>query len=135
MPIVTWCETYSVNVAEIDEQHKKLLDLVNNLHFAVESLAEKGELTDMLVELVEFTRTHFSTEEELMKKHDFPELKKHRKEHKLLLRYLADLVDTVSGGKKLRFYSDYDVSTDWALIHITDCDKSLGAFLNSKGVF
>jgi len=135
MPIVTWCDTYSVNVREIDDQHKELLDLVNNLHRAVESLASKGELTQMLVELVEFTRTHFSTEERLMKEHDFPELKEHRKEHKLLLRYLVDLVDGVSGGKRLRFYADYDVSTDWALIHITECDRSLGTFLNSKGVF
>ncbi len=135
MPIVRWCDTYSVNVAEIDEQHKKLLDLVNDLHSAIESLADKNELKDMLDELVEFTRTHFSTEEELMKQHGFPELKKHRKEHKLLLRYLVELVDGVSGGKKLYFYSDYDVSTDWALIHIIECDKSLGAFLNSKGVF
>ena len=135
MPIVTWSDSYSVNVEEIDEQHRKLLDLVNGLHAAVESSADKDELTDMLGDLVEFTRMHFSTEEKLMKKHGFPELKKHHKEHKLLLRYLVDLVDGVSGGKKLRFYSDYDVSTDWALIHIIECDKKLGAFLNSKGVY
>ena len=135
MPIVTWCDTYSVNVGEIDEQHKKLLDLVNKLHAAVESRAEKDELIVLLGDLLEFTRIHFSTEEKLMKRHDFPEFKKHHKEHKLLLRYLVDLVDAVSGGKKLRFYSDYDVSTDWALIHISACDKSLGAFLNSKGVY
>lgn len=135
MPIVTWSDEYNVNVVEIDNQHQKILELVNNVHAAVEARINKDDLTELLIELVEFTRVHFSTEEQLMKKHDYPDLSKHHKEHKLLLRYLIDLVDAVSSGKNLSFYSDYDVSTDWALIHIAECDKGLGAFLNSKGVY
>ncbi|MDJ0957315.1 MAG: hemerythrin family protein [Arenicellales bacterium] len=112
-----------------------MIALVNNLHAAVEACANKDDLKDLLVELVEFTRKHFSTEEKLMEEYDYPDLATHHKEHRLLLQYLIDLVDAVSSGKKLTFCSDYDVSTDWVLIHISECDKSLGAFLNSKGVY
>lgn len=135
MPVVTWREEYKVNVREIDDQHKKMLQLVNHVHAAVEARINKDDLLDLLTALAEFTRVHFSTEERLMKKYDYPDLAKHHKEHKLLLRYLVDLMDAVSSGKKLTFYSDYDVSTDWVLIHISECDKSLGAFLNSKSVY
>ena len=135
MPIVTWCDEYNVNVEEIDNQHQKMLELVNSLHDAVEARVDKDGLKDLLVELVEFTRLHFSTEEQLMKKHDYPDLAKHHKEHRLLLLYLVDLVEVVSSGENLSFYSDYDVSTDWALTHIYECDKSLGAFLNSRNVY
>lgn len=135
MPIVTWRDEYNVNVEEIDTQHRKMLELVNKLHAAVEARADKHDLELLLADLVDFTRVHFSTEEQLMKTHDYSELGEHHKEHRLLLRYLTDLVHAVSSGKSLCFYSDYDVSTDWALIHIAEHDKDLGAFLNSKGIF
>ncbi len=135
MPIVTWCEEYNVNVGKIDSQHQKMLELVNNVHAAVEARVKKDDLMKLLAELVEYTRIHFSDEEKLMKKYDYPDLAKHHKEHKLLLRYLIDMMDSVSSGKNFSFYCDYDVSTDWALIHISECDKNLGIFLNSKGVY
>ncbi len=135
MPIVTWCDEYSVNVEEIDIQHQKMLELVNHLHSAVEACIDKNDLKTLLVDLVEFTRLHFSTEEQLMKKHDYPGFAKHHQEHRMLLKHLGYLVTAVSNGKYPTFYSDYDVSTDWALLHITDFDISLGAFLNSKNVY
>ena len=135
MPMVTWCDEYNVNVREIDMQHQKLLELVNNLHFSVEDRIDKNALKNLLVELVEFTRLHFSTEEQLMKKYDYPKFESHHKEHRILLKHMNDLVAVVSRGKYPTFYSDYDVSTDWALVHISEFDKGLGAFLNSKDVY
>jgi hemerythrin-like metal-binding protein len=135
MPIVTWCDEYSVNVEEIDIQHKKILELVNNLHASVENRLDKQELERLLIELVDFTRMHFTTEEQLMKKYDYPELVKHQNEHNILLQHLDNLVAAVSRGKYPTFYSDYDVSSDWALIHISETDKRLGAFLNAKNIY
>ena len=51
------------------------------------------------------------------------------------VQHMNDLVAMVSSGKYPTFYSDYDVSTDWALLHISEFDKDLGAFLNSKDVY
>jgi hemerythrin len=135
MPTVKWLDEYSVNVKGIDFQHQQLLELVNNLHAAVEACIDKNRLKDLLLELVEFTRMHFSTEEQLMKKYDYPDLVKHHKEHRILLHHMNDLVIAVSSGKYPTFYSDYDVSTDWALVHIAEHDKDLGAFLNDNGVY
>ena len=135
MPIATWRDEYNINVEDIDTQHKEMLELVNKLHASVEACIDKNELKEMLIELADFTRMHFSTEEKYMKKHDYPGLKKHHKEHKVLLKHMSDLVRMVSSGKYPTFYSDYDVSSDWALIHIFDSDKKLGEFLNSKGIF
>lgn len=130
MPIVTWSDEYNVNVEKIDKQHRHLLQLVNDLHTAVEKCIDKEELKNMLIELTDFTRTHFATEEQLMSKHKYPNQNAHQQEHKMLLRHLGDLVTAVSNGKYPTFYSDYDVSTDWALVHIKEYDKPLGIFLN-----
>ena len=135
MPILTWSEEYSINVAEIDEQHKRLLELVGELHAAVEARIDKDDLRKMLVNLAKFTRHHFETEEKLMKEHKFERIKKHHKEHRALHKHLEQLVDVVSKGKYPTFYSDYDVSNDWFLNHVLKFDKKLGEYLNAKGVF
>ena len=135
MPIITWRDEYNTNVEDIDVQHQRLVELVNNFHSSVEAGIDKNELTDLLVELDEFTRMHFTTEEKLMSKYNYPDFQSHFKEHKLLLKYMADLVVAASNGKYPAFCTDYDVSTDWALVHILEFDKSLGEFLNSKGVY
>ena len=135
MPIPIWSDEYSINVAEIDEQHKRLLELVGELHVAVEARIDKDELRKMLANLAKFTCHHFDTEERLMKEHKFERMKKHHKEHKVLKKHLEQLVNAVSKGKYPTFYSDYDVSNDWFLNHVLKFDKKLGEYLNAKGVF
>jgi hemerythrin len=136
MPKITWGKEYNIGVEKIDKQHQKLLQYVNALHSAVELRMEKKELRDLLNELVDFIRLHFSTEEKLMKKHDFPKklLKEHYKEHKILLDHIEQIAAGVTKDKYPTFYSDYDISSDWAISHIVEHDKKLGDFLNSKGI-
>jgi hemerythrin-like metal-binding protein len=135
MPIVTWKDDYNVNVTEIDHQHQQMLNLVNDLHASVESHADKADLKSKLIELSEFTRSHFSDEERLMEEHGFPGLDEHQNQHRILLQHLEELVQAVSRGNRVTFYSDYDISSDWALSHIKECDKKLGDYLNSRDIF
>lgn len=69
MQIATWCDEYNVDVEEIDIQHQKMFELVKNLHSSVEARRDKKNLRDLLVELVEYTRMHFTSEEQLMEKY------------------------------------------------------------------
>jgi hemerythrin len=135
MPMLTWCEEFDIHVKEIDEQHQRLLELVTHLHSLVEAQAEKARLKQLLMDLLEFTHEHFATEEELMRRHDYPRFAKHHKEHKLLLRYMKLVVEGVSQGKYPTFFADYDVSTDWAMVHIEEHDRDMGVFLNARNVF
>jgi hemerythrin-like metal-binding protein len=135
MPIVSWSDEFSVNVEEIDHQHQQMLDIVNKLHAAVEACKEQEVLNELLIELFEHTKFHFSTEDELMKKYAYPGYDQHLHEHNVLLQQLDNLISAVSNGRNPTFRSDYDVSSDWVLIHIFKSDKSLGSFLNSQGVF
>lgn len=126
MPIVTWSDEYSINVKEIDFQHQKILELVNTLHSSVENTIDKKELHRLLIKLVEFTHKHFTDEEKLMKKYNYPDITQHHKEHRILLKHLDKLVTAVSKGRHPTFRSDYDVSSDWAMLHILEHDKQLG---------
>jgi hemerythrin-like metal-binding protein len=134
MATSSWGDEYEVNVMQIDVQHRMLLKLIDNIHDCVEARVDKIVLKDLLDELAEFTRMHFLSEEQLMKAHGFPDLIEHHEEHRALLQHLNELVMKVSNGKFPTFYSDYDISSDWALVHISDQDNTLGTFLNSKGI-
>ena len=90
MPILVWSDDYSINVTEIDEQHKKLLEHVNKLHAGVEAQIDKQDLHQLVMDLYEYAVFHFSFEEKLMKQHGMDHIKKHHKEHKLLLKPVAD---------------------------------------------
>ena len=135
MPILVWSDEYSINVAEIDAQHRKLLDHVNELHAGVENQIDKEDLRQLVVDLYEYTAFHFASEEKLMKQHGMEHTKKHHKEHKQLLKHLNQICNAISEGKRPAFYSEYDVSNDWFLAHILGFDRQLGKFLNSKGVY
>jgi len=135
MPTLVWSNDYSINVAEIDEQHKKLLEHVNKLHAGVEAQIDKQVLHQLIVDLYEYTVFHFAFEEKLMKQHGMDHIKTHHEEHKLMLEHLKDVCNAMSDGKRPAFYSEYDVSDDWFLAHIKGSDQKMGAFLNSKGVY
>jgi hemerythrin len=135
MPILVWSKDYSVNVAEIDKQHKKLLEHVNKLHAGMEAQIDKQDLHQLVVNMYEYAVFHFAFEEKLMKQHGMDYIEKHHKEHKLLLEHLKHISDAVPDGKRPAFYSEYDVSNDWFFAHIMSSDRKMGAFLNSKGVY
>ncbi len=135
MPVLVWSEEYSINVAEIDAQHKKLCEYVNRLHAGVESRIDKAALRQLLVDLVDYTRLHFATEERLMDENGMSPESVHRKEHVTLLRLLEDSVKLISEDNRPMFFTEYDVSNDWFLAHILEHDEKLGAYLNGKGVY
>ena len=135
MPIVQWKDEYIINVEEIDIQHQTMVKLVNNLHSSVEARKDKSELERLLVELIGYTHMHLSTEEKRMRKNADPGLKLHHKEHRSLLEHVYQLVALVANGHRPTFFSDYDLSSDWMIAHITEHDKKMGRYLNSKGVY
>ncbi len=129
-----WKDSYSVKVAALDNQHKKLFDLINELHVAMSRGHGKDIVGDVLRRLIDYTVHHFSAEEMLMQNHNFPGLVAHRAEHKALT------------DKVLAFKKEFDAGTSyvtvqlmtflqqWLKNHIQTVDQRYGDFLNSHGV-
>ena len=82
---ITWKDEYSVGLDSIDQQHKKLINLINQLTTAVDySTGEEFE-REALAELVEYTKTHFSYEEGLMEDNGYPDFEAHRAQHRAMI--------------------------------------------------
>ena len=86
---IAWDTSLSVGIDAIDDDHKKLLDIINMLGSDTEKSRE--ELTAILNDLVDYTRYHFEREEDLMAQHGYASLEKHQEEHGFFIAKLMDL--------------------------------------------
>lgn len=134
MSYMDWDQKFSVNVKEIDNQHKKLVDMVNELHEAMKMGKGKDIMEKVLAELVNYTASHFATEERLMTQYSYPQFALHKTEHDKLVQQVLSFQKDFNSGKVAITLDLMTFLRDWLANHILGTDKKIGAFLNEKGV-
>jgi hemerythrin len=134
MALITWNDTLSVQIKEIDAQHQRLIDLLNKLHESMKSGKSKEVLGPILSDLVRYTVSHFATEEKYFQKYAYPEYEQHKKIHDDLTKKAKDLKTSFEEGKQTVSIEVLNFLTDWLRNHIMGTDKKYGPFLNGKGL-
>ncbi len=137
MPLFEWNDAlYSVGVKTIDDQHKKLVEMLNELHEAQRHGQSAGVTNQVLSDLIAYTDYHFRTEEDLMRNnHEYPDYRKHKAKHDTLRQTALGLQADFRSGKRAVSVELSHFLRDWLALHIQGTDKQLGVFLNSRGVF
>ena len=100
MKELKWGKILSVGVEEIDEDHRKLVDIFNVLNHAVAEGEAPDYLAAVLDELLNCTVWHFSHEERLMLKHRYPEMADHKAEHRDLINSAQELQQELLSADK-----------------------------------
>ena len=133
MPLMTWNDQLSVNIKQVDSQHMKLVEFLNNFHDAMKLGKGKEVMGKTFSELLDYTAYHFGTEEDFFKKYGYPGSASHKKEHGALT--------TSSGAQRPLLPREPVISAEtmtflknWLNDHIVGSDKKYGPFLNAKGV-
>ena len=135
MSLINWNDSMSVNVEEIDSQHKKLLDIINELHEAMLKREPREVLLKILSEMTDYTDYHFKTEEKYFNKFNYPDKKSHIKEHK---NFINHIVEFTNGYKEQRLLLSMDMINflkDWLNNHIMEKDHEYSEFFNKHGLF
>ncbi len=134
MPYIEWSDKFSVNVREIDEQHKKLFAMINSLQEAM--VANKGREVQKAVidEMVEYAILHFDTEEQYMKRFAYPGYTTHHAEHVAFTAKAADLKKRVEAVGFVLSLEILSFLKDWLQNHILVTDKRYSAYFNEKGL-
>jgi hemerythrin-like metal-binding protein len=136
MAFIIWSDEYSVNINELDEQHKQLINIINRVYEASQSGAEKSVIRRIFVELAEYAAYHFKAEEKLLKSYGYPNFEQHRRQHQQLVVILLELQLRFRKGTMTLSEDMLNfLKNDWLLKHIVASDKEYSSFLNSKGVF
>mgnify|MGYP001171289384 CR=1 FL=1 len=126
---LVWDRVLSVQVEEIDEDHRRLVGLFNILKHAVEEGDTADYIAAVLEELISCTVWHFRHEERLMLKFGFQGLPEHRQEHQELIESVRTLQQKFLQHDKPVSGEDIDFLEHWLTGHILTADMELGAYL------
>jgi hemerythrin len=129
-----WSDSFSIGLQEVDEQHKVLVGLLNELHEAIVKHHGSQAARDVLNRLAEYTRTHFTVEESLMRLLNYPEFQQHKQMHEDLLHQVIDLQHKLDTGQAAITFELLHFLKVWLTKHINESDKRFGAFAVSKGL-
>ncbi len=135
VPVLPWSTLFAVGVQEIDDQHRKLVGILNRLGEAENDAAAAAMQNLILDELTEYTILHFATEERLMQQHGYEASTHHIGEHHHLVDAVKALHARRAAGETLPFDELTTFLRDWLTNHIMGSDKALGLSLNRKGVY
>src|SRR3954465_10144119 len=97
--IFPWKEAYSVGIPQIDEQHKRLIGLINGLHAAMMQGTGNQALSTIFADLIRYTKEHFAFEEKMLATRGYSALAAHKQEHVDLTRQVVELRDNFQAGK------------------------------------
>jgi hemerythrin-like metal-binding protein len=131
-PLFAWREEYATHHPEIDQQHKRLVGYLNDLHNGMISGNSNQQLTKLLANLVQYTQTHFRAEEKLMTQHGYPGYRMHHQTHEDLERQVAEFQNQLRGGRITLSVDLLRFLKSWLQHHIQGADKEFGRFLASK---
>jgi hemerythrin len=135
MPLIQWTDDFNVHVKMIDEQHKKIIEMINYLHDEIRYGKGENAVANVLDDMLAYIEIHFTQEEQLMSENHYAELNSHHKKHQVFIR------TTLGFYKEYRLGHTYiaeDISNylkDWFVNHILHTDKRLGKALNKLGVY
>jgi hemerythrin-like metal-binding protein len=133
MAYFNWNDEFSVGIPSIDQQHQRLVELINQLFQCMKDGGDRMLLGQVVDELVSYTVTHFRAEEDVMRKHNYPDLEDHKKVHENFIEQVGAYVEKIKAGERLPPADVYRFLKDWLVNHIEKQDREgYGRFIVSR---
>ncbi len=130
MAFMDWGPALSVGIPRFDDEHRRLVGMLNDLHDAVQAGHGAATLGPVLSGLVVYTLTHFEHEEQELERHGFPGLAAHKAEHDALTAQVAALECQFDENASPALAGDVaHFLRNWLAGHILGTDQDYTAFL------
>lgn len=123
-----WQDSFSVGIKEVDDQHRTLVELLNQLHTAIRERRGSEVCRQTLDRLAEYTVTHFQLEERLMQASNYAGFEVHKRQHEDLLGQVTALQQKLDAGSGSISFELLHFLQVWLTSHINDSDKRFGAY-------
>lgn len=134
MAFMEWTEALSLDIESIDTQHRKLVDLINELDTAISEGHGNEVLGKVLGGLLDYTKEHFAYEEQLLEKCNYPSFPSHKAEHDSLTEKVEFLSHIFEKGQSMNTEQIMQFLKIWLQEHILDIDKRYVPFVKEKGI-
>jgi hemerythrin len=130
---IKWSNTYSMGIKLIDDQHKGLLELVNELfnHSTGNEKSEREYFKEVIGQAVDYVKVHFATEEKYMLATKFPGYEEHKKTHNDFVLAVVKSVKEFEAGKRLVLANFSRFLKDWVLGHVAVMDVKYSEYFRT----
>jgi len=133
MPFIHWTESLSVGIVSIDEQHKQLVAIINDLDESMRNNEADSKMAEIFKRLINYTKEHFAYEENLFDSYGYQGSPAHKAQHEAL-------IDTINSLQQKLNHGDARISVEmmaflkrWLTDHILKTDMEYAEFLVEKG--
>ena len=134
MALIEWSDALEMGVTQVDAEHRRLVDVLNRLHAAMLEGRGRARLATAFEELVEYTNTHFASEERLMEQHAYPGLAEHRHAHAALAAQTVEMKAQFEDGYASIGLEVLFFLKQWLTKHILKVDRQYVEYLRGRGV-
>lgn len=132
MPLIKWDDAlFSVHNEELDSHHKKIVDLINQLHTAMMKRTGVQTLPVILAELKSYIDYHFKAEEKMMRLAGFPDYDEHKLKHSEFVDQLSQILQKHEWGSREVGIDTIELLKEWLFKHIQMSDKKYVPYLKN----
>ena len=134
MALFEWDDRIKTHIDKIDEQHKKLITYINDLHESMRTGKSKEVVEGILSGLYEYTKYHFTFEEELMEKYQYEKLEEQKKSHVIYVQKIGELMEKYKISTIGISVEVLNFLMDWIKNHIMQDDMQYVPLLKEKTI-
>lgn len=134
METINWRNEFSVGIKEMDDQHKKLLAMINRLIKEQKTLTDPKTIADLLTEMTDYAQVHFRAEEYLMAEYGYDQKAQQVAQHQAFIDKTISFYSKTDIGPNILSAALLDYLGTWLIGHILKEDMKYKAFFKSKGL-
>lgn len=129
-----WTDKMSVKSEEIDQQHKQLVNIINELYQAFMDREHKEKIGSVISQLADYTKYHFNTEENYFTSFNYSDREKHIKEHQDFRKKVDEFIKKYHDNSGSLTYDVMNFLRNWLKNHIMETDPKYIECFNQNGV-
>ncbi len=131
MSLLNWKSEYSVGIDSMDDEHRQMFQLINEIHEEMHGRRNPDSMEQFLGDIHTAIAMHFALEERVMREAGYEEYEAHKEDHEELLDQIRDMMDTFDGDREAGFRKLSECLSGWFLTHFGSFDARLHGKLGS----
>jgi len=131
--LIMWSGTFACGIKLIDEQHKELVNMINEMfmHVTGSEKEERAYFNKIIHKAVNYIKIHFATEEKILAVTKFPGYREHKLVHDSFTLNIIETINELTSGKHMSLYSFTKYLKEWVFSHIAVMDKNYFQYIRT----
>ncbi len=130
--LIQWSPDLSVGNKKIDQEHQRWIEILNGFYEGLKSGEPKERLHELILEMLNYTRYHFKSEEEYMTSVSYPGLGEHKAIHQKYVDKISVFYEKITSGKMILSIEVTNFLKSWLIDHIKGVDQQYADFVEKQ---